>query len=246
MLRSFLDGMKWREYARVFQREGADRDGEYFPSLQFTCTETSARRHLQPQPQCTPDRVRAPQFFAAASSPTRSPIPYGDDELYDLKLKVSSPFDAPTLKLMDVSLCARVKEVAAATETRSWGGDERRCVWGVEACGSRGQAIIRSEGEEGRWAMSIIRQGREGVANEEGIDDVERVAGCGFRRSDAGWLVDLEGRTAILTEQRVHQVLGVGVLVDLVGVEETEYNADAAAVLDGGRAAAAVDKAGQS
>ncbi len=94
---------------------------------------------------------------------------------------------------------------------------------------------------EGRWAMSIIRQGREGVANEEGIDDVERVAGCGFRRSDAGWLVDLEGRTAILTERRVHQVLGVGVLVDLV-----EYNADAAAVLDGGRAAAAVDKAGQS
>ncbi len=40
--------------------------------------------------------------------------------------------------------------------------------------------------------------------------------------------------------------VGVGVLVDLVGVEETEYNADAAVVLDGGRAAAAVDEAGQS
>ncbi|KAK0435390.1 hypothetical protein EV421DRAFT_1740258 [Armillaria borealis] len=40
--------------------------------------------------------------------------------------------------------------------------------------------------------------------------------------------------------------VGVGVLVDLVGMEETEYNADAAVILDGGRAAAAVDEAGQS
>ncbi len=171
MLRSFLDGMKWREYARVFQREGADRDGEYFPSLQFTRTETSARRHLQPQPQCTPDRVRAPQFFAAASSPTRSPIPYGDDQLYDLKLKVSSPFDAPTLKLMDVSLCARVKEVAAATEARSRGGDERRCVWGVEVCGwmegssyywvrRREAALLLDEGEDAGWReMRLIGKG---------------------------------------------------------------------------------------
>ncbi len=147
---------------------------------------------------------------------------------------------------MDPSVCTKVvalaTNVTAATETRSRVGDGCWRIWGVEACESRGQAIIRSEGEEGRCAMSIIRQGREGV------DNVERVAGCGSRRSDAGWLVrvNLEGRTAILTERRVHQVLGVGVLVDLVGVEETEYNADAAAVLDGGRAAAAVDKAGQS
>ncbi len=42
----------------------------------------------------------------------------------------------------------------------------------------------------GRWDVQEGGKESRRRGDSQGVDDVERVAGCGFRGSDAGWLVD--------------------------------------------------------
>ncbi len=50
--------------------------------------------------------------------------------------------------------------------------------------------LLLASSERGRWDVQEGGKESRRRGDSQGMDDIERVAGCGFRGSDAGWLVD--------------------------------------------------------